>query len=83
MWSPLTNKARSATCQPNLSTAMRHERIETNAAIMDGKPVIRGTRVPVDLVLRELDAGMAKEAILVEHKRLTADDIRAAEAFRK
>ncbi|UFS92851.1 DUF433 domain-containing protein [Bradyrhizobium daqingense] len=28
---------------------------------MDGKPVIRGTRVPVELVLRELGAGMTPE----------------------
>ncbi|MCS3895965.1 uncharacterized protein (DUF433 family) [Bradyrhizobium japonicum USDA 38] len=33
---------------------MRHERIEINPAIIAGKPVIRGTHVPVELVLREL-----------------------------
>ena len=61
--------------------AMRHQRIEINPAIMDGKPVIRGTRVPVELVLRELGAGMTDEAIVAEHPRLTPDDIRAAQAF--
>lgn len=60
---------------------MRHERIEINPAIMDGKPVIRGTRVPVELVLRELGAGMTPEVIMAEHPRLTPDDIRAAQAF--
>lgn len=60
---------------------MRHERIEINPAIMAGKPVIRGTRVPVELVLCELGAGMTAEAIIAEHQRLTADDIRAAQAF--
>ncbi|MCK1720070.1 DUF433 domain-containing protein [Bradyrhizobium sp. 141] len=60
---------------------MRHERIEINPAIMAGKPVIRGTRVPVELVLRELGAGMTAEAIIAEHPRLTADDIRASQAF--
>ena len=60
---------------------MLHERIEINPAVMDGKPVIRGTRVPVELVLRELGAGMTTEAILSEHPRLTADDIRAAQSF--
>ena len=60
---------------------MPHERIETNPEIMDGKPVIRGTRVPVELVLRKLGAGMSAEAILVDHPRLTPDDIRAAQAF--
>ena len=45
---------------------------------MDGKPVIRGTRVPVELVLRKLGAGMTTEAIIAEHPRLTAEDIQAA-----
>jgi uncharacterized protein (DUF433 family) len=61
--------------------AMQYERIEMNPDIMDGKPVIRGTRVPVELVLRKLGAGMPPEAILVDHPRLTHDDIRAAQAF--
>lgn len=60
---------------------MTHERIEMNPDVMGGKPVIRGTRVPVELVLRKLGAGMAIEAILADHPRLTADDVRAAQAF--
>jgi uncharacterized protein (DUF433 family) len=57
------------------------DRIETNPEIMGGKPVIRGTRVPVELVLRKLGAGMTAEAILADHPRLTLEDIRAAQAF--
>jgi uncharacterized protein (DUF433 family) len=60
---------------------MRHQRIEVNPDIMDGKPVVRGTRVPVELLLRKLGSGMSPEAILVDHPRLTLDDIRAAQAF--
>ena len=60
---------------------MTHDRIELNPEIMGGKPVIRGTRVPVELVLRKLGAGMVPEAILADHPRLTAEDIRAAQAF--
>jgi uncharacterized protein (DUF433 family) len=60
---------------------MAHERIEINPAIMDGKPVIRGTRVPVELVLRKLGAGMSPEALLADHPRLTLDDVHAAQAF--
>jgi uncharacterized protein (DUF433 family) len=60
---------------------MAHERIEMNPEIMGGKPVVRGTRIPVELVLRKLGAGMTPEAILTEHPRLTLDDIRAAQAF--
>jgi len=60
---------------------MQYERIEINPDIMAGKPVIRGTRVPVELVLRKLGAGIPPEAILVDHPRLTLDDILAAQAF--
>jgi uncharacterized protein (DUF433 family) len=62
-------------------TAMPYERIKINPDIMYGKPVIRGTRIPVELVLRKLGAGMLPDAILVDHPRLTHDDIRAAQAF--
>ncbi len=58
-----------------------HERIEINPGIMDGKPVVRGTRIPVELVLRKLGAGMSLEAVLADHPRLTRDDILAAQAF--
>ena len=46
--------------------------------VMNGKPVIRGARVPVELVLRKLGAGMSPEAILADHPRLTHEDILAA-----
>ncbi len=48
---------------------------------MLGKPVIRGTRVTVEQILREQGAGMAVEDTLAAHPRLTPDDIRAAQAF--
>jgi uncharacterized protein (DUF433 family) len=60
---------------------MRHQRIEMNPDIMGGKPVIRGTRVPVELVLRKLGTGIPPEAILADHPRLALDDIHAAQAF--
>ena len=60
---------------------MTYERIEINPDIMDGKPVIRGTRVPVELVLRKLGAGTSVEDIHADHPRLTHDDILAAQAF--
>ncbi len=60
---------------------MAHERIEINPGIMGGKPVIRGTRIPVEIVLRKLGAGMTADAILVDHPRLTRAEILAAQAF--
>lgn len=58
-----------------------HERIAIDLSVMRGKPVIRGTRIPVELVLRKLGAGMAADEIIADHARLTLDDIRAAQAF--
>jgi uncharacterized protein (DUF433 family) len=60
---------------------MAHERIDINPDIMGGKPVIRGTRVPFELVLRKLGAGTPPEAVLLDLPRLTLDDIRAAQTF--
>ena len=59
----------------------RHERIELNPAIMFGKPVIKGTRITVEQVLRKLASGMTPEQIIEDHPRLAIEDIRAAEAF--
>jgi len=59
----------------------RHERIQVEPNIMFGKPVIKGTRITVEQLLRKLAAGMTPEQILEDHPRITIDDIRAAEAF--
>ena len=60
---------------------MPHERIESNPNIINGKPVVRGTRIPVELILRKLGAGMSVEAILADHPRLTFEDVLATQAF--
>jgi len=60
---------------------MRHERITVDPKIMFGKPVVQGTRVTVELILRKLAEGMTEEQILTHHPQLTVEDIRAAEAF--
>jgi len=62
---------------------MKHELIEINPNVMGGKPVIKGTRLTVELILRELGGGMPVEEMLAEHPRLTAEAIRAAQAFRR
>lgn len=61
------------------ATVTTHERIEVNPEIMGGKPVIRGTRVPVEMIHRKLWAGMTPAAIMADHRRLTLEDIRAAQ----
>jgi uncharacterized protein (DUF433 family) len=60
---------------------MTHERIEINPAIMFGKPVIKGTRITVEQLLRKLAAGMTIEEIVIDHPHLVPDDIYAAAAF--
>jgi uncharacterized protein (DUF433 family) len=54
-----------------------HDRIEINAKIMLGKPVIRGTRIPVELVVRNLSEGADEKAILEAYPKLTSTDIHA------
>ena len=61
--------------------ARRHDRISIDPAVMLGKPVIHGTRITVEQILRELGAGMSTEEILGAHPRPTVDDIRAAQSF--
>ncbi len=60
---------------------MKHDRIRTDPEVMVGKPVIKGTRLAVELILRKLGAGMTDEQIIEDHPRLTREDIRAAQAF--
>ena len=56
-------------------------RIEVNPNVMLGKPVIRGTRIPVELVLRKLGEGANQADLLDAYPRLTPEDIRAALAY--
>jgi len=53
-------------------------RIEINPSVMSGKPVIRGTRVPVELLLRKLGEGATESELLDAYPRLTREDIQAA-----
>lgn len=53
-------------------------RIETHPEIMLGKPVIRGTRIPVELVLRKLSEGATVQELIDAYPSLTPDDIKAA-----
>ena len=57
------------------------ERIEINPDVMQGKPVIRNTRIPVELLLRKLAEGATVEQLLDGYPRLTPDDIRACLAY--
>lgn len=51
------------------------ERIEINPAVMLGKPVIRGTCIPVELIIRKLSEGATETDLLDAYPRLTRADI--------
>lgn len=55
--------------------------IESNPAIMMGKPVVSGTRITVELILEKLAAGETIEQLLAAHPRLTREGILAALDF--
>ena len=57
------------------------DRVEIDPNIMVGKPVIRGTRIPVELILRKLSEGATEAELLDGYPRLTPEDIRAALAY--
>lgn len=56
------------------------ERIIIDPKIQHGKPVIRGTRVPVARVIAELAGGMTREEVIREYE-ISAEDVAAALAY--
>ena len=54
------------------------ERIVVDPKVMVGKPVIKGTRIPVYLILELLAAGMSVADVLGEYPELTREDVQAA-----
>jgi uncharacterized protein (DUF433 family) len=71
-------------CQASETGAMimpAQPRIQTNPKVMQGKPVIRGTRITVELVLRKLGEGATPQDLLDAYPHLTIEDIQAAITF--
>lgn len=54
------------------------DRIEINPKVMMGKPVIRGTRLTVELILRKLSEGASEKDLMEAYPKLAGDDIKAA-----
>jgi uncharacterized protein (DUF433 family) len=54
------------------------DRIEINPKVMMGKPVVRGTRIPIELILRKLSEGATEGDLLDAYPRLKVEDIQAA-----
>ena len=58
-----------------------HEYIHTDPKVLVGKPVLKGTRLSVDFVMRLLASGWTREQILADYPDLEAADLRAAIAY--
>jgi uncharacterized protein (DUF433 family) len=56
-------------------------RIEIDPSVMQGKPVVRNTRIPVELLLRKLAEGATLEELMDAYSRLTEGDIQACLAY--
>lgn len=55
--------------------------IQSDPAVMMGKPVVAGTRITVELILEKLAAGETVEQILEAHPRLTRESVSAALSY--
>ena len=53
-------------------------RIKIDPEIMLGKPVIKGTRIPIELIVRKIGEGALIEELLAAYPNITEDDIKAA-----
>ncbi|MEA1895683.1 MAG: DUF433 domain-containing protein [Euryarchaeota archaeon] len=60
---------------------MQRHFIQSDPAIMMGKPVIAGTRITVESILEKLSAGESIKQIIEDHPRLSEEKIHAALAF--
>ena len=60
---------------------MDTERILSDPTVMMGKPVVAGTRIPVELILEKLSAGETFDQIIEAHPHLTREGILAALRF--
>ena len=54
------------------------DRIEINPRVCNGKPVIKGTRIPISVILELIAEGKSWQAILDGYPELTRDDFHAA-----
>jgi uncharacterized protein (DUF433 family) len=57
------------------------ERIVSDPEILSGKPVVRGTRISVGIIIDRLWNGVSEAEIVEDYPSLTLEDVRAALAF--
>jgi uncharacterized protein (DUF433 family) len=57
------------------------DRITSDAAILGGKPIIRGTRISVEMILEWIASGGTRDDIIRKHPHLSAADVEQALAY--
>lgn len=57
------------------------ERISSDPGTLMGKPVVKGTRIPVELILGWLAQGWTHEMVLEAYPQISRDDLLAALGF--
>jgi len=56
-------------------------RIVCDPEVLGGKPIVKGTRISVEIILEWLGSGASRDEIIAKHPHLTADDIRQATEY--
>lgn len=60
---------------------MYHDRIVSDPKILAGKPIIRGTRISIELILEQLAANPDTSELFAAYPELTMEDVKAALAY--
>ena len=84
MYHGVTSRRRFAARDDHAATAPQPahaRRIVQDPAILSGKPVIRGTRIPVEVILEYLAHNPDFDELFADYPRLTMDDVKAALAY--
>jgi len=57
---------------------MRKKGIELNPKVCNGKPIIKGTRIPVSVILEQIAEGVSWDSLLANYPELDREDIKTA-----
>ena len=57
------------------------DRISASPEVLHGKPLIKGTRISVELILKRLSEGSSVEDLLVAYPHIAREDVLAALAY--
>jgi len=53
------------------------DRIELNPKVCNGRPIIKGTRIPISVILEQIAEGIPCDELLANYPELTREDIQA------